>query len=123
MAMFFGILSSLVPTLRVGTPCLRRSAARDQRSIGRNHAGSCRRAAGRAFPRGAWERETRTLPTDEFLQRVTIRRHQAAVAPAGQDDFGDVNVAVRIDADAVRREKVPRRARILTTAPACLQLP
>ena len=49
-----------------------------------------------------------TSAADEFLQRVAVGRHQAAVAAGRHDDLGHVNVAARIDADVVRREEIAR---------------
>src|SRR6266511_4103690 len=82
-----------------------------------------------AFPRGAWERggETATPScsaslASELLQRMAVRRHQAAIAAGRHGHLADVEVAVRIDADAVRGEEVAGRGGILAATPARQQL-
>src|SRR5262245_22810767 len=57
----------------------------------------------------------------EFLQRMTTRRHHSVFAAGGPGHFGDIDVAVGIDANVVRREEVARIARMLAAAPASLE--
>src|SRR5262249_42735885 len=45
-----------------------------------------------------------------------VARHQALVSARGQDDFADIDVAVRIDAQVVRGEEIARRAGIAVAA-------
>ena len=62
-----------------------------------------------------------SVAKSELLERVTRRRHQSAVAARRQHDLGDVEVAARVGADVVRREEIPRSARVLPAPPACEQ--
>ena len=55
---------------------------------------------------------------DEFLQRVTIGRHQATVAAGGEDDLADVQVAARVEPEIVWGEEISRNARVIAAAPA-----
>src|SRR5690349_1241616 len=55
---------------------------------------------------------------DELLKRMAIRRHEALIAARGHGYFADVQIAMRVDANVVRREEVPGRTGIVATAPA-----
>ena len=54
----------------------------------------------------------------EFLKRMASRRNRAQVAAGRPDDFADIEVAARIEANVVGCEEVARRARIRPSAPS-----
>src|SRR6266571_2550442 len=54
---------------------------------------------------------------------MAIRRNQTRVAAARPYDFGHIDIAARIDPDAMRREEIARCARILAATPACAKFP
>jgi hypothetical protein len=59
----------------------------------------------------------------EFLERVACRWHLPAVTTGRHYDFGDVNVTVGIDTDAMEGEEVSGRTRIPATTAARQQFP
>src|SRR5262249_38296896 len=93
--------------------------------VGERQAGETQGAGAKGSPEdgehGSVSRQGRKrLPGDEyeFLQRMTRRIDKPAVATGGQDDLADVQVAVRIEAQVMRGEEVPRRTWIARPAPA-----
>src|SRR5262249_21946534 len=58
----------------------------------------------------------------ELLERVTGGRHHPGAAAAGHRHLGHVDVAARIDPDAVRREEVAGGGRVVAAAPAGVEL-
>src|SRR5262249_37571814 len=64
---------------------------------------------------------SRRVATFEFLQRMTVRRHHAVFAAGGPGHLGDIDIAMGIDANVVRRKEVARIGGMLAAAPARLE--
>src|SRR5262245_62018786 len=64
---------------------------------------------------------SRRVAAFEFLQRMTLRRHHPILAAGGPGHFGDIDIAIGIDAYVVRREEAAGIAGMLAAAPASLK--
>src|SRR5262249_43493155 len=71
---------------------------------------------------GTQARRAASPDPGELLERVTGGRHHPGAAAAGHRHLGHVDVAARIDPDAVRREEVAGRGRVVAAAPAGVEL-